>query len=66
MLRTSQINHVPTIMAFSRCEPQFSTKLTEKADINSKATLKSWIETEARRGGKGGAGGSLFDLLGKS
>ncbi|QDS73529.1 hypothetical protein FKW77_009567 [Venturia effusa] len=60
------INAVPTVLAFSRNEPQYSTMLTEKSDINNKQTLRSWIEDEAKRGSKGGAGGSFFDLFGKS
>ncbi|KAE9961838.1 hypothetical protein BLS_001265 [Venturia inaequalis] len=60
------INAIPTILAFSRSEPQFSTKLTKPSDINNKLALRSWIEKEARRGGQGGAGGSLFNLFGKS
>ncbi|TID26105.1 hypothetical protein E2P81_ATG03877 [Venturia nashicola] len=60
------INAVPTILAFSRSEPQFSTKLTKTSDINNKQNMRSWIEKEAKRGGQGGAGGSFFDLLGKS
>jgi hypothetical protein len=29
-------------------------------DLKNRAFLKKWIETEAARQGKGGAGGSLF------
>jgi len=55
------INSIPTLLAFSRSEPQLKTKGTRLEDLKSKKFLTEWIENEARRGGKGGAGGSLFD-----
>jgi thiol-disulfide isomerase/thioredoxin len=56
-----QINSIPTLLAFDRQEPQMETKVSRLDDLKSRAFLKKWIETEAARQGKGGAGGgSLF------
>jgi len=60
------INSIPTILAFSRGEPQFKTRITKVADIQNKEFLRTWIQNEAGRGGQGGAGGNLFDLFKKS
>jgi hypothetical protein len=54
---------MPTLLAFSRQEPQLETKLTQPEVMKDRAKLREWLETEARRGGKGGAGGSLFGGL---
>jgi len=59
------INHIPTLLSFSRSEPQLSTKITSQTSLQDKTFLAEWIEKEAKRGGEGGAGGSLFDLFGK-
>ncbi|KAF2432583.1 hypothetical protein EJ08DRAFT_648013 [Tothia fuscella] len=58
------INSIPTLLAFSRGEAQNETKVTRLEDFKSRDFMKKWIESEARRGGAGGAGGSLFDSLG--
>ncbi|MCJ1390925.1 hypothetical protein MMC18_003786 [Xylographa bjoerkii] len=54
------ITSIPTLMAFSRGEPQQLTKLTDTAELQDREFLELWIENEARRGGAGGAGGSFF------
>jgi hypothetical protein len=61
-----QINSIPTLLAFSRGEPQFRTKITKEVDIQDIQGIRLWIRKEAGRRGQGGAGGSLFDLFGKS
>ncbi|KAF2083355.1 hypothetical protein K490DRAFT_69889 [Saccharata proteae CBS 121410] len=57
---TYRINSMPTLMAFSRQEAQFDTKVTRVEDMKNRGFLTEWIEKEARRGGSGGGGGSLF------
>jgi hypothetical protein len=52
------IRGVPTLLAFSRGEPQMETRETDVRLLEDRAWLTRWIEEEARRGGKGGAGGS--------
>jgi thiol-disulfide isomerase/thioredoxin len=54
------INSIPTLLAFDRQEPQQETKVSRLDDLKNRAFLKKWIETEAARQGRGGAGGSLF------
>ncbi|MCJ1319018.1 hypothetical protein MMC15_004350 [Xylographa vitiligo] len=54
------ITSIPTLMAFSRGEPQQLTKLTDPAELQDREFLTLWIENEARRGGAGGAGGGFF------
>lgn len=54
------INSIPTLLAFDRQEPQMETKVSRLDDLKNRAFLKKWIETEAARQGKGGAGGSLL------
>lgn len=51
---------MPTLLAFSRGEAQMKTRLTSVKDMKNQKFLKEWIEVEARQGGGGGAGGSLF------
>jgi hypothetical protein len=52
------ISAIPTLMAFSRGEPQQLTKVTDPSELQDYEFLRLWIENEARRGGAGGAGGS--------
>jgi hypothetical protein len=59
-----RINSIPTLLAFSRGEPQNETKVVKLEDLKSTTVLKDWIEHEAKRGGAGGAGGKLFGLFG--
>lgn len=63
MRGAEQISSMPTLMAFSRQEPRLETRVTRLNELKDKEFLKNWIEEEARRGGKGGAGGSLFGGL---
>ncbi|MCJ1477631.1 hypothetical protein MMC13_006304 [Lambiella insularis] len=51
------ITSVPTLMAFSRGEPQQLTKVSDIAELQDREFMRLWIENEARRGGAGGAGG---------
>jgi hypothetical protein len=39
------------------------TRVTRVADLKDRAFLTRWIEDEAQRGGKGGAGGRWFKGL---
>ncbi len=55
-----QVNSIPMLLAFSRQEPQLDTRVTSVNDLKKQDFLRRWIETEARRGGAGGAGGSMF------
>ena len=57
---TYAISSMPTLMAFSRQEPQLETKVARVDQLKDRKFLEEWIRTEARRGGDGGAGGSLF------
>ncbi|KAF2121080.1 hypothetical protein BDV96DRAFT_483611 [Lophiotrema nucula] len=55
------ITSMPTLLAFSRQEPQLETKLTRPEQMKDKNQLREWLLTEARRGGRqGGAGGKAF------
>ena len=56
---SSQITSIPTLLAFSRQEAQTETRVTAAADLKNQVFLRQWIAREARRGGAGGAGGSL-------
>jgi len=51
-------------LAFSRGEPQNETVVKRLEDLKSRTFLEGWIREEAKRGGKGGAGGKLFGLFG--
>lgn len=53
------INSIPTLLAFDRQEPQIQTKVARLEDLKSRAFLMKWIETEAKRHGSGGAGGTF-------
>ncbi|KAK5105676.1 hypothetical protein LTR62_002488 [Meristemomyces frigidus] len=59
------INSIPTLLAFDRQEPQVETKVAKMDDLKSKEFLRKWIETEAARHGRGGAGGKIGGLFGK-
>lgn len=54
------ITSVPFLVSFSRGEMQLDTRVTDVGKMKDARFLKEWIEREARRGGEGGAGGSLF------
>ncbi|KXT17417.1 hypothetical protein AC579_5706 [Pseudocercospora musae] len=59
------INHIPTLLAFDRQEPQIETKVSKLDHLKDKEFLIRWIETEAARHGSGGAGGRFFGLFGR-
>ena len=52
-----KVNSMPTLLSFSRQEPQTQTMVTKVEEMKDKEFLRLWIEDEARRGGAGGAGG---------
>ncbi|KAK3202768.1 hypothetical protein GRF29_154g636644 [Pseudopithomyces chartarum] len=55
------ITSMPTLLAFSRQEAQFETRMTKPDLMRNKEQLREWLLTEARRGGRaGGGGGGLF------
>jgi hypothetical protein len=55
---TYRITSMPTLLAFSRQEAQFDTRLVRPEEMKNRDFLREWLLTEARRGGrKGGAGG---------
>lgn len=61
-----KISSIPTLLAFDRSEAQLGTKVTSVDDLKNKQFLTSWLETEAKRHGEGGAGsggGGLFGLF---
>ncbi|KAI5269870.1 hypothetical protein E4T47_06712 [Aureobasidium subglaciale] len=59
-----QVNSLPTLLAFDRQEAQLETKVHKVDDMKNRQFLINWIETEAKRHGEGGAGGSsLFNLF---
>lgn len=45
------------MLAFSRGEPQFETKVTRLEHLKDRQFLIEWLQTEAARRGQGGAGG---------
>lgn len=56
-----RISSMPTLLAFSRQEAQFDTRVTRPDDMRNKEFLREWLVAEARRGGRrGGGGGSMF------
>ncbi|KAF1948890.1 hypothetical protein CC80DRAFT_455256 [Byssothecium circinans] len=58
------ITSMPTLLAFSRQEAQFDTKLVKPDLMKNKDYLREWLLNEARRGGRvGGGGGSLLGGL---
>ena len=59
---TYRISSMPTLLAFSRQEAQFDTRLVKPEEMKNKDFLREWLLTEARRGGRqgGGGGGGLF------
>ncbi|KAI9787020.1 MAG: hypothetical protein M1816_007773 [Peltula sp. TS41687] len=57
------ITSIPTLLSFSRQEAQTETRVTAMNELKSRDFLTRWIETEAKRGGAGGAGGSWFDYF---
>jgi thiol-disulfide isomerase/thioredoxin len=60
---TYAITSVPTLLAFSRSEPQMETRVQKVDDLKNREFLVRWLRTEAARGGMGGAGGSGRSLF---
>lgn len=59
-----RISSMPTLLAFSRQEAQFESRLTRPEDMRNKEVLSEWLLNEARRGGRqGGGGGKMFGWL---
>jgi hypothetical protein len=55
---------MPTLLAFSRQEAQFDTKLVKPEQMKDEEFLRGWLLQEAQRGGhEGGGGGGLFGGL---
>ncbi|KAF2241083.1 hypothetical protein BU26DRAFT_391796, partial [Trematosphaeria pertusa] len=50
------ITSMPTLLALSRQEAQFETKLTRPEEMKNKDFLRRWLLNEARRGGRTGGG----------
>ncbi|KAI9680696.1 MAG: hypothetical protein M1817_004136 [Caeruleum heppii] len=57
------IKSLPTLLSFSRQEPQMTSRVTTLERLKDRTFLKHWIEQEAVRGGAGGDGGSLFGTI---
>lgn len=58
---TYRVNSMPTLLAFSRQEAQFDTRLTRPDEMKNEELLEDWLVNEASRGGRsGGGGGSIF------
>ncbi|KAF2032494.1 hypothetical protein EK21DRAFT_60679 [Setomelanomma holmii] len=58
---TYRISSMPTLLAFSRQEAQFDTRLTKPDEMRNEEFLREWLLNEARGGGRaGGGGGSIF------
>ncbi|RYN39039.1 hypothetical protein AA0112_g4015 [Alternaria arborescens] len=56
-----RISSMPTLLAFSRQEAQFDTRLTRPEEMRNKDFLREWLVREAQRGGRmGGGGGNMF------
>ncbi|KAK7187677.1 mitochondrial thioredoxin [Paraphaeosphaeria sporulosa] len=64
LMSSAQITSMPTLLAFSRQEAQFDTRLTNPQEMKNKERLREWLLNEARRGGRaGGGGGGLFGSI---
>ncbi|OAK93444.1 hypothetical protein IQ06DRAFT_236291 [Phaeosphaeriaceae sp. SRC1lsM3a] len=58
---TFRISSMPTLLAFSRQEAQFDTRMTRPEEMRDERLLREWLVKEARRGGRaGGGGGGIF------
>ena len=64
LMHDGKITSMPTLLAFSRQEAQFDTKLVRPEQMKDRDFLREWLLHEARRGGpQGGGGGWLFGGL---
>lgn len=59
------ISSMPTLLSFDRGEPQLEARITRLGDLKSREFLTKWLQREAARGGRGGAGGNGQKLMGK-
>jgi thiol-disulfide isomerase/thioredoxin len=58
---TYRVSSMPTLLAFSRQEAQFDTRITRPEEMRDLEFLREWLVNEAKRGGrKGGSGGGIF------
>ncbi len=58
---TYRVTSMPTLMAFSRQEAQFDTKVGRMDELRDVKFLREWLVREAERGGRvGGGGGGIF------
>ena len=57
------VTSVPTLLAFSRGEAQLESKTADGHLLRDREWVRAWLAHEARRGGKGGGGGSLLGNL---
>ncbi|KAF2103524.1 hypothetical protein NA57DRAFT_26114, partial [Rhizodiscina lignyota] len=48
---TYAITSIPTLLAFSRGEPQTETRVNRLEDLKSRDFLERWLRVEAARGG---------------
>jgi hypothetical protein len=48
------IKTIPTLVAFSKGEPRWETRVTDVAKLESRRFLQQWIEDEAKKGGQKG------------
>ncbi|KAF1944414.1 hypothetical protein EJ02DRAFT_481962 [Clathrospora elynae] len=61
---TYRISSVPTLLAFSRLEAQFDTRVTRVEDLSDEGFLREWLRREAQREGRRGGGkGGWFGWL---
>lgn len=61
---TYAVTSIPSLLAFSRSEPQTETRVSRLDDLKNKDFLTRWLKTEAARGGAGGAGGTGASVFG--
>lgn len=54
------ISSMPTLLSFSRGEPQVDTKVTKLANLKNRDFLLRWLDEERNRGGNAGSGGGWF------
>jgi thiol-disulfide isomerase/thioredoxin len=58
---TYRVSSMPTLLAFSRQEAQFDTRLVKPDEMRDREFLRDWLVKEAQSGGRmGGGGRSIF------
>jgi thiol-disulfide isomerase/thioredoxin len=64
---TYMIRSIPTLLSFDAQEAQADTRVMDGRQLADRRFLEEWIRTEARRhGDRGGGGGILGGLFGRS